>query len=272
MTQALARRPARTGIQRIPVLLYHAVTDDPPADQPRFTVTPAQFAEHVDAMVQCGGVALTIGEFAAALRCERELPARAWAITFDDGFLDTPRAVGELAAHGIASTVFATTGRLAGPVPQLAPSALEELNAMESVELGAHTVTHPRLEEIDIRAARAEITASKHQLEQRIGRSVSSFAYPHGAYDLRVRSAVKEAGFTAAAAVKNAISHAGDDPYAIARWTVQAKTTRADIERILTGEGAPLAWSGERNRTRAYRRARQLHRRLGRPSAPTFEP
>ncbi len=272
MTPALARRAASTGIQRIPVLVYHAVTHDPAVEQARFTVTPTQFAEHVDAMVQCGRVAVTITELAAALRCERALPSRAYGITFDDGFADTPRAVGHLAAHGIASTVFVTTGRLAGLEPELAPRALEELNAMESVELGAHTVTHPRLEEIDIRAARAEITASKRELEQRIGQSVRSFAYPHGAYDLRVRSAVREAGFTAAAAVKNAISHAGDDPFAIARWTVRANTTRADLERILSGEGAPLAWAGERYRTRAYRRARQLRRRLVRPSAPTFEP
>ena len=55
--------------------------------------------------------------------------------------------------------------------------------------------------------------------------SVHSFSYPHGCYDHRVRSAVVEAGFRSAVAVKNALSHDHDDPFAIARWTVTAGTS-----------------------------------------------
>jgi hypothetical protein len=91
---------------------------------------------------------------------------------------------------------------------------------------------------------------------------VRSFAYPHGAYDERTRKAVVDAGYGSAAAVKNAISHADDDPFAIARWTVTAGTPAARIAAVLEGEGVPRAWVRERLRTRAYRGARRRRRRI----------
>jgi peptidoglycan/xylan/chitin deacetylase (PgdA/CDA1 family) len=254
-----------SAVSPIPVLLYHAVTDDPPIDQPEFTVAPRRFAEHVAAIVDSGRVALTVAELAGGLRGARPLPERAVAVTFDDGFADTPWATGLLAAAGISSTVFVTTGRLhvAGQAgPPLPPSALEELTGNERVELGAHTESHPRLDELSPGAAMSEIVAGKRALERHTGRAVHSFAYPHGAYDRRVRAAVVAAGFTAAAAVKNALSHPGDDPFAIARWTVRRDSSVQDVRRVLDGDGAPLAWSRERQRTRAFRQVRRLRRRL----------
>jgi hypothetical protein len=70
------------------------------------------------------------------------------------------------------------------------------------------------------------------------------------------------AGFRSAAAVKNAVSHPGDDPMAIARWTVTEGTPAARIAEVLEGTGVPLAWTHERPRTRAYRAVRRRRRRL----------
>jgi len=246
----------------IPVLLYHSISDRPPVDQVRFTVSPARFEEHMRAIVGSGRVPLTISELAAALRGERQLPALAVAVTFDDGFADTPHAVQTLAEQGITSTVFVATGRLGGQRPALPAGALRALLAIKGVELGAHTVSHPHLDELDIGEAWREIFDSKRVLEDHAGAPVRSFAYPHGSYNELTRRAVVATGFTAAAAVKNAYSHPGDDPFAIARWTVTTGTTARQVERFLEGRGAPLAWTKERHRTRAYRGARQLRRRL----------
>jgi hypothetical protein len=91
---------------------------------------------------------------------------------------------------------------------------------------------------------------------------IASFAYPHGSYDHTVRTAVVAAGFGSAAAIKNAVSHLDDDPFAIARWTVTAATSPEELGRILDGEGVPLAWSHVRLRTRASRTARRTRRRI----------
>jgi hypothetical protein len=43
---------------------------------------------------------------------------------------------------------------------------------------------------------------------------------------------------------------------------VMHDTSTEQVARILAGEGAPLAWAGERYRTWAYREARRMRRRL----------
>jgi peptidoglycan/xylan/chitin deacetylase (PgdA/CDA1 family) len=252
--------PASTSLG-FPVLLYHSVSDHPAPGQERFTVLPRRFREHIGAIQENGRVAMQIGALGAALRGEQPIPARAVAVTFDDGFADTGEAVSALADAGITSTVFITSERVGmrGGIPASTLPQLIDAGA----EIGAHTVTHPYLDELDLLATMREIRDGRDALEQRLSRPVTSFAYPHGAYDRRVRAAVIEAGFTAAAAVKNALSHRFDDPYAIARWTVGARTSALELERILEGDGARIAWKTERLRTRAYRGGRRARRRLG---------
>jgi peptidoglycan/xylan/chitin deacetylase (PgdA/CDA1 family) len=239
----------------VPILLYHSVADV----QERFTVTPANFDEHARAIVASGRVALTISEFARALRGEQTLPARAVAVTFDDGYHDTLAAVEKLRALGITSTLFVTSNRLddAVGISTQAARAIADSGA----EIGAHTVTHPHLDEVSLAIAVEEIEASKHEVEQRLELPVATFAYPHGSYDRRVRQAVIDAGFSSAAAVKNALSHEHDDPFAIARLTITADTPTSTVLAALDGRGAPIAWAGERYRTRAFRQVRRLRRR-----------
>ena len=253
------------GRTALPILLYHSVADRPAAGQGCFSVRPAVFKEHVLAIADSGRKALTIRRLAAALRGEEPLPAHAVLITFDDGFADVRSAVELLLSERLAATAFVTSGWLGGDQMLSRAGARELAQLGEDVEIGAHTVSHPRLDELPYGRAAAEISGSKAAIEDCVQLPVASFAYPHGAYDRRVRDAVKAAGFKAAAAVKNAISHADDDRYALARLTIGARTGARDVERLLAGSGAPKAWGRERVRTRGYRSVRRLRRRLGRP-------
>jgi GT2 family glycosyltransferase/peptidoglycan/xylan/chitin deacetylase (PgdA/CDA1 family) len=254
--------------QLIPILLYHSVSkrDDDP-----FVIAPERFANHVDAIAASGHTALTMSEIADGLIGLRPLPNRCVGITFDDGFADTINAVELLGRHGLRSTLYVTTG-FVGAADMISERQLQRLaDWRESVELGAHTVTHPRLDELDLSAAKHEVRGSKAALEQMIGRPVDSFAYPHGDHDVHVRELVVKAGYRSAAAVKNAISHTGDDPWAIARWTVKSTTTAEDVDEFLMGRLAPLAWQGERLRTKAYRSVRRVRRGLHFKQATSLE-
>jgi peptidoglycan/xylan/chitin deacetylase (PgdA/CDA1 family) len=247
----------------IPILLYHSVPRDARAATDPLAVASARFTTHLDAIRDSGRVALTIGEIAAGLRRERPLPERPVAITFDDGYDDTLDAIHLLRERDLRATVYVTTGQV-GTGSMIGRDQLRLLAELpDTVELGAHTVTHPALDELPVSAVDSEVSDSKHQLEQLLGREVDTFAYPYGAYDRRAREAVMAAGFKSAAAVKNALSHRDDDPWAIARWTVRTTTDARQIARVLNGEGAPTAWAHERLRTRGYRTARRLRRRLG---------
>ncbi len=251
----------------VPILLYHSVCDRPATGQEGFTVTPAVFGQHVRAISDAGRTALTVSELACALRDERPVPDRPVLVTFDDGFADVRPAVELLLGAGLGAAVFVTSGYV-GNQAMLTRADVRELAGLgERVEVGAHSVTHPRLDEIGAERAAMEIAGSRAALEDIVQAPIQSFAYPHGAYDRRVRAAVIDAGFVAAVAVKNALSHGEDDPFALARVTIMASTSAHRIETLLAGSGAPPAWRRERLRTRGYRSVRRLRRRLGRPLA-----
>jgi peptidoglycan/xylan/chitin deacetylase (PgdA/CDA1 family) len=251
----------------IPVLLYHSIGEGPGSGGRRHTVSRACFAAHADAITAAGRVGVGISELAEALRGRRSLPQRPVAITFDDGFADTYEAVEALLRRGLPSSVYVTTGAV-GRADRLAASDVAMLSHLPGVELGAHAVRHRRLDVLGDRELAEEVRASKAALEDLTQLPVLSFAYPHGAYDTRSREAVIAAGYRSAAAVKNAVSHLGDDPFAIARWPVTAGTPASRVCEVLEGRGVPRAWGPERLRTRVYRAARRQRRRVvARPGA-----
>jgi len=246
----------------IPVLLYHSVGEDQPRGHSWGAVSSEQFRAHVEMIAATGRKSLTISTLVAMLRGEQPLVDRPVAITFDDGYADTYQAVRTLRRRGLSATVYVTTGGI-GATRWLSAEHIAELADLGGVEIGSHAVRHRRLDELDDPELAYEVRASKHLLEQVTSRSVMSFSYPHGAYDRRVRAAVIEAGYHSATTVKNALSHPGDDPFAIARFTVTGATSTARIGEVLEGKRIPVAWSGERMRTRAYRMVRRTRRRLG---------
>ena len=237
----------------IPILLYHDVADEP---RDVYALTPADFRRHMDLVAASGRRPMTVDELVDAL--PDGLPERPVLVTFDDGYRDFDVAVDAMAAAGVdAATLYVTTGQ-AGTPGMIAWSQLADLPAW--VQVGAHSRTHPQLDVLPAARLREEVVGSKDDLEQRLGRPCSSFAYPHGHHGGRVRRAVVDAGYTSAAAVKNALSHPQDDPYSLGRVTVTRDTTDADLVALLDGRGAPLSWRRERLRTKGFRAYRRLRR------------
>jgi peptidoglycan/xylan/chitin deacetylase (PgdA/CDA1 family) len=69
------------------------------------------------------------------------------------------------------------------------------------VEIASHTVTHPQLSAMPPRLQQQEIEQSKRDLEDILGRSITSFAYPFGGRDMYTAetvSLVKAAGYACA--------------------------------------------------------------------------
>lgn len=253
---------SQTGI--VPVLLYHSVSDSPAPEIADFAIGPRAFSDHIEFVAKCGREAVTVGELAERLTADDPAAAENLVcVTFDDGWRDNLDAARTLAASGVPATIYVTSGYVGKP-NMVDERELSELAASPGIEIGAHSVTHPHLDELSVDDARREIVESRFAIEQSIGRGVDTFAYPHGAYDRHVRQVVEDAGFKSAAAVKNALSHAADDPFAIARWTITSHSTTDEIRSVIEGDGAPIAWQGERLRTKGFRAYRRLRRRAGR--------
>ncbi|MFU8874022.1 polysaccharide deacetylase family protein [Micromonospora sp. SL4-19] len=268
-------RPPKTVV---PVLCYHSVGDERRDNTLRWSVSPGDFDEQMALIRERGRTPMTVSGYAAVLRGLAPLPPRPVLITFDDGFPDLAEtALPVLRRHGLTATAYVIAARVGvAPPPDGDPSLdrdqLRDLRA-HGVEIGSHSRSHRALDCLRPTELHQEVAGSRQMLEDVTGTAVRSFAYPYGYHSTTVRTAVRAAGYTSACGVKNALSHPGDDVYAVARVLIERDTGVAGIEALLDGTGWPLAWRGERLRTRgwrAYRRARHLvHNARPRLSQPT---
>ena len=89
--------------------------------------------------------------------------------------------------------------------------------------VGAHTVTHPILANLDDRSAEREIVESRQALESITRARVTLFAYPNGKpvrdYDARHVGMLKGAGFSGAVSTAPGAARPGADSFQIPRFT-----------------------------------------------------
>jgi peptidoglycan/xylan/chitin deacetylase (PgdA/CDA1 family) len=192
-------------------------------------------------------------------------------MTFDDGFADfATAALPALAAHGIPSTLYVTTGALRGsPAPgsrledaeMLAFSRLRELE-LAGVEIGCHGHTHVQLDTVTEARVVEDVERSRDLLEEELGHRVPSFAYAHGYSSPLVRRVVRAAGFDSACAVRNAFSSATDHPFALARLMVMADMGLDTIRGWLARDVDPPAPFREGIETLGWRWVRRARATL----------
>lgn len=248
----------------LPILLYHGIAPTRRAPSEQFTVSLDGFARHMDALAASTRAALRISELSAPLCSGEPMSAAVAAVTFDDGTADFyEHAWPVLRERGLPATVYVTSGLVGGRIDGRQMLSWEQLQELRDggVEIGAHGQQHIALDTVSIDRGARELVNSKLELEQRLHVAVNSFAYPFGYHTPALKRLVARAGYTSACAVKNALSHPRDDRFALARFMLTADTTHAHVQRLLSGEGAPVAWSRERLRTRLwrmYRRARVI--------------
>ncbi|MFH9432055.1 polysaccharide deacetylase family protein [Streptomyces sp. NPDC017615] len=261
----------------VPILMYHAVAAAPNDATRALSVGPEAFAEQMALIGELGLTPLTTAGLAAHWRYRRPLPARPVLITFDDGYEGVHRhALPVLAEHGFPATLFASTGWIRGPHDtgggldaMLDWAQVREL-ADNGVEIGGHSHSHPELDQLDDAALDAELEHSTAILTDELGTRPESFAYPYGYSSRRVRRAVREAGYTQALAVGNALARRGQGPYALRRVTVRRSTGAAEFERLLQGRFVARDFARDRALTKGYalvRRARQVCRKAIRSRA-----
>lgn len=255
--------------QNIPILLYQSVNDQRPTESKPWAVSRGMFEAHLDKLTELGYVGLTVGQLTKLTRAGCPVPERAVVVTFDNGFADfASNAWPLLKARGLPATLYVTAGLVGGSSESLGPGGADRLPILgavdigeladDGVEIGAHSMTHTQLDAIGRERAWREILDSKNALEAIVRGPVETFAYPHGYHDRATRKMVADAGFTSAAAVRNALSHEGDDRYALARYTVKADCTAEHLAGVLDGRHAKRASGRERLRTGAWRQVRRI--------------
>lgn len=79
-------------------------------------------------------------------------------------------------------------------------------------EIGAHTLHHRNLPDLNEQEMKEEITGSKQWIERITGKPCTMFCYPRGFFDDTVRRAVKDAGFAGARTTEH-LRFSLNDPY-----------------------------------------------------------
>lgn len=100
---------------------------------------------------------------------------------------------------------------------------LAALRGDELVEIGAHTISHPRLSALEESEALAELTGSRIRLEEKLGRPIRHVAFPYGRRQdcsKREFTLARKAGFASAATTRKGLIRHGDDPFRLRRNTL----------------------------------------------------
>jgi peptidoglycan/xylan/chitin deacetylase (PgdA/CDA1 family) len=247
--------------RRLPVLMYHSVAERPSASTRRLSISPNAFTAQLELLCSEGFVTVTFSEIVDALAGMRALPSRAVTLTFDDGYADFHEVVlPRLHEFGCTATVFVTTGwledagdRRAGPAPgkMLSWGQVQEI-ASAGIEIGAHSHSHPELDQLPDNKLLWELRTSKDLLEQYIGVPVDALAYPFGYWSRRVQGAVRSTGYRSAAAVANVSAQIPQDRLAVPRLTVRRSTTPNVFRRLMYDRRIAQTFLGDRSLTAGW--------------------
>jgi peptidoglycan/xylan/chitin deacetylase (PgdA/CDA1 family) len=257
----------------LPILNYHSISQGGTDHFGKFTLRPEMFAQHMKLISDQGYTPLTVKNFAHSVRGFSSLPNKPVIITFDDGFSDFYTAAFPiLQEFRFPATLYVVTDDIDGTSKWIKPnrgeyrkmltwSQLAEIQKA-GIECGAHSATHIHLDVAEPEIARQEITRSKDTLEQKLGCQIHSMAYPYGHYTKTVRQMVVEAGYSAACAVRNAISHVEDNLFSLARMTIYRETGVGILENLLAGKVFALASPYEDPLVTGWRLVRQVLNRV----------
>ncbi len=224
---------------RVPVLMYHEIADAT-ATSSSLAVAPDVFADQLAYLHDAGFNTLTAGELAAFLADGvGALPERPVVLTFDDGYGDFyTDALPVLKQHGFTGTLFQTTGWVGKEGEAKRMLNWRELAESHDtgIEIGAHTVRHPQLDQLPEKELRDELYISKSVLEDKLGFAVPGLAYPFGYSNRKVREVARELGYTYAYSVDNTLTTDAAEKFTLPRLTVQRTTAMDQFRRMVNGK------------------------------------
>jgi peptidoglycan/xylan/chitin deacetylase (PgdA/CDA1 family) len=223
----------------VPILMYHRIATDGPADLKRWRLTPELFDAHMNALHRTGYQTITLAEWAEGLVQRRPVPGKRILLTFDDGYSDfLSEALPTLRGHDFSATVFLVAERIGktalwdAAFGDCAPlMSWEEIKSLQEIgiEFGAHTCIHKKMTEMESAELAEDTRRTRAILEEGLGVSVPTLAYPYGEQNESVRRVVGEVGTTAAVTCEPGISKLGDDLLRLPRIEIVGGCTEEQL-------------------------------------------
>jgi peptidoglycan/xylan/chitin deacetylase (PgdA/CDA1 family) len=232
---------------RLTILMYHKIDEVPAGTKnPGNFVSPARFAEQMDALVAWGYQSVTFDQWIDYRNgLVKTLPSKPLIVTFDDGYTCfDEHAWPALKQRGIGATVFLVSSQIGktnawdeGEVsfPLLDAPRIRALRD-EGVEFGSHGVSHKALGRLPSDEAFQELNKSRWALAELLDRDVNVFAYPFSNQSREVRALAQQAGYRCAVRGKGRMCSKRTDPFGLYRIKVEPETTVASLRSTLLRE------------------------------------
>lgn len=220
-------------MSRLPILCYHNVAEAPKeAPFKLLYVSPEKFERQLWTLGRLGlrGVCMSEG----MARLHNGTSRGCVVLTFDDGYADTLTTAAPLMKqYGVRATCYVVSGAIgtynrwdADYVRERKPlMSREQLDQWlaTGMEVGSHSVSHPRLHELPQDLAQHEIAESRAALRNLLGVPIGHFAYPFGAFTADTVAWVRRAGYASAVTVLPGIARASDDRLRLPRILVKGE-------------------------------------------------
>ncbi len=260
------RDRVRAAQNRLPaaILSFHRVTDEIPEDV--LTISTARF-RWILRLLQEHYSVLSLTELLDCLKKKQLWPRRAVAITFDDGYRENFKVAAPiLAEYRMPATFFVATGllgtervmfwdeHLRGRVAWMEWEHVRELHR-QGFEIGSHTVHHADLGRLSAAEAWVELTASKAELEDKLGVEVSLFAYPFGQpgnITEENRALVHKAGYRCCCSCYGGFVQLSDNLYRLQRLPLNNWYATPDELHFELRQIAPQFWRKRKERQRGH--------------------
>ena len=224
----------------LPILTFHALDDEPSV----ISFSPRVFRLGMAKLHQSGYRTLSLQETVECLLAGARFPDHTFVITFDDGYQSVyDEAFRILQRYGMSATIFLTVGKKDARNPHARLPSMSGRSMLSWSEIremqragftfGAHTLTHADLTRLPSDRIETEVIESKARIEDALGASVVSFAYPFGRHDRRSREIVRE-HFVCSCSDKLGLITASSDPFALERVDAYYLRTEGLFNVMLT--------------------------------------
>ncbi|MEX0618489.1 MAG: polysaccharide deacetylase family protein [Pseudohongiellaceae bacterium] len=198
------------------ILQYHHISEDTPAST---STTPADFRRHLEYLRDNDFTVIGLDTMITSLRNHQQLPDKAVAITFDDGYLsiyDTAFPI--LQSFDFPFALFVSTQPIDGE--QNGFMTWDHIREMSDagVVIANHMVTHEYMlartagesEAQWLARQRAELLEAEQRIRTETGQSHRYLAYPYGEFDTAIKGMVQEEDFVGIAQNSGAVGFHSD--------------------------------------------------------------
>lgn len=163
----------------VPVLMYHAVSDDIWSSIDELFVSPSDMEAQLAYLVDNGYDAIWFEDLSHIEDYDKPV-----ILTFDDGYEDNYTELFPLLKkYGVKATIFVIAGAPNNQQHMATEQQIREMSTSGLVSIQSHSYSHPDMDGLDYESTQYEMAQSKKLITRIAGKEPIVLCYPTGRYN-----------------------------------------------------------------------------------------